>query len=579
MATRRRSAQAAAGRNILIVAALLGLGMPAAGVAAPAAQDLTAILTRGDRGAVGLQGAVVGRLVQGQQRQVVIDWGDGTQDMQSLAGDLEVLFGATHKLVTRKGVDRRATFTITVTALVDGTARDRVVLQSTAKGPPKACLRKGTPVADQLLPAVQTGENELACMVAQLYADVLHREATGSEIKAMVAELGDGSVRLPAVQRLLASPGARQAAVQDLYRRFLHRAPSPAELTAGLALLAGGGTANDLGVTLLGSPEYFTRHDGDAAGFVGGLYQDLLGRSIVPTEPLASALIGLLSQAFVERTGAAGLALFSAEARTRAADQLYRTFLHRPAPFAGGFGPQVGAGDAAIIAVLVASDEYVLRLPAARLVPPFARASESFVRRVYEDLLGRPIDPTGLVVWTGLIDQHLATRTQVGLALATSVEYRARLVGDLYQRYLGRAADPPGLTAFVQQLAAGGTVDQVKASLLGSDEYFAGHGGGTVDGFLAALYQDVLGRAIDPGAQSTLGALIGLLRREDVAAVVLASTEGKTVLLDGLYQALLGRNPSPAELGALLPAVHTGMRDEQVVASIVGSQEYLAQIP
>lgn len=63
------------------------------------------------------------------------------------------------------------------------------------------------------------------------------------------------------------------------------------------------------------------------------------------------------------------------------------------------------------------------------------------------------------------------------------------------------------------------------------------------------------------------------------AAVVLASTEGKTVLLDDLYQALLGRDATPAELGALVPAVRTGTRDEQIVAGIVGSQEYLSKVP
>jgi len=62
-------------------------------------------------------------------------------------------------------------------------------------------------------------------------------------------------------------------------------------------------------------------------------------------------------------------------------------------------------------------------------------------------------------------------------------------------------------------------------------------------------------------------------------AVVLASTEGKTVVLDGYYQALLGSPATPAELGALVPAVRAGLRDEQVIASIVGSQEYLGQIP
>ena len=51
------------------------------------------------------------------------------------------------------------------------------------------------------------------------------------------------------------------------------------------------------------------------------------------------------------------------------------------------------------------------------------------------------------------------------------------------------------------------------------------------------------------------------------------------MLLAGFYQTLLGHSPTSAELGALVPAVRGGMGDEQVLASIVGSAEYLAQIP
>ena len=73
-------------------------------------------------------------------------------------------------------------------------------------------------------------------------------------------------------------------------------------------------------------------------------------------------------------------------------------------------------------------------------------------------------------------------------------EYRTDVVEGLYERYLGRAADPQGLEQDVQALANGVTTDQVKAAILSSQEYLQNHGGGTLDGYFAALYSDVLGR-------------------------------------------------------------------------------------
>jgi hypothetical protein len=53
-------------------------------------------------------------------------------------------------------------------------------------------------------------------------------------------------------------------------------------------------------------------------------------------------------------------------------------------------------------------------------------------------------------------------------------------------------------------LAQGGTQLRLEANIVGSDEYFITRGGGTVNGYLQTLYQDVLNRPIDPiGLQLT----------------------------------------------------------------------------
>src|SRR5205823_1616721 len=106
-------------------------------------------------------------------------------------------------------------------------------------------------------------------------------------------------------------------------------------------------------------------------------------------------------------------------------------------------------------------------------------------------------EPAGLADWAGLLDQGVSTAAIVQ-GIQHSPEYRIRAVDRLYQALLDRGLDPAGQAACLDLLAAGGSLDQIHNIILASPEYLAGHGHGTTDGFLRALYQDALGRGIDP---------------------------------------------------------------------------------
>ena len=69
------------------------------------------------------------------------------------------------------------------------------------------------------------------------------------------------------------------------------------------------------------------------------------------------------------------------------------------------------------------------------------------------------------------------------------------LVDRWYHRYLGRHVDPVGLHDHVQALHRGVPREVVEASILDSKEYYH-RAGCTAEGFVAALYRDVLGRGI-----------------------------------------------------------------------------------
>ena len=95
--------------------------------------------------------------------------------------------------------------------------------------------------------------------------------------------------------------------------------------------------------------------------------------------------------------------------------------------------------------------------------------------------------------------RYLLAATVAGLLFLSTGSARAQsydpaqLVQSWYARYLGRPADPNGLSIWVQQVRAYGPA-QAQAGILGSDEYYARRGY-RPEGFVQGLYADVLGRS------------------------------------------------------------------------------------
>jgi hypothetical protein len=209
--------------------------------------------------------------------------------------------------------------------------------------------------------------------------------------------------------------------------------------------------------------------------------------------------------------------------------------------------------------------------------PTFTSDNQRFVYHLYVDLLARVPDQGGWDSLTTALNGGTLTRTQAAQALLTSAEYRGDLINGAYQSFLKRIADPDGFSAFMSALNGGTTAEQMKAAILGSQEYFALHGSSN-DRFVADMYQDLLGRAADAStAASLLGMLAGGSSRVDVAMAVLTSTDYQATFVNGLYQKLLGRPAGPTELSADVSTLQSGGTDEQVIAGIVSSPEYFAK--
>jgi hypothetical protein len=123
-------------------------------------------------------------------------------------------------------------------------------------------------------------------------------------------------------------------------------------------------------------------------------------------------------------------------------------------------------------------------------------------------------------------------------------------------------------------LGTGGTNEQLQSAITGSPEYFQ-KSGATNDGFLNALYEDTLGRAIDPSGEAEFTqALVAGMSRVQVAAAIFSTTEHQQKLVESYYQSFLRRPADPVGVAAWVNALQSGSSDAQVLAEIVGSEEY-----
>jgi hypothetical protein len=205
-------------------------------------------------------------------------------------------------------------------------------------------------------------------------------------------------------------------------------------------------------------------------------------------------------------------------------------------------------------------------------IPLTGTANSLYIASAYGLLLNRAPDPTASF-WVNGLNSGAFTPTTAVLGIEGSSEYLTDQVVALYAHYLKRAPDPTGEQFWVNSLQTGGTLEQVAEGLVSSAEYFQDHGS-TNQGYVLGLYQDVLNRTPTPAeVNGWVTQLNSGTSRNAVATAFLTSTEYRTDLIDSYYATFLERQPDPMGLATWLGAFQSGSTDQQVLASIFGSAE------
>ena len=204
-------------------------------------------------------------------------------------------------------------------------------------------------------------------------------------------------------------------------------------------------------------------------------------------------------------------------------------------------------------------------------------ANQLFVQRAEHDLLGRAPSAVELSTFAGLLDSHALSTDRVAAAIEDSDEFRVIETTAEYRDLLGRGPNAAELAGGQGFLGGGGTVEQLQATLAGGAEYFL-KGGNTNDGFITAIYSDLLNRSANRIERASAeSALSAGETRTSFATGILSGVEYDRDLVSSIYGRFLHRSPTITERDIATNELQSQARDEQINAQVIGKSEYFNQ--
>jgi len=196
----------------------------------------------------------------------------------------------------------------------------------------------------------------------------------------------------------------------------------------------------------------------------------------------------------------------------------------------------------------------------------------AFLQQVYTDLLHRGVDPSAQTTWVALLNAGVPRATVVyDIETNPSAEYQTDLVNQAYESLLHRPADPSGLQTGLAVVSTLGLQAEY-ALIAGSPEYRQNRGGGTINGWLNAVYQDALHRAVEPAAQSAFSQELssGAKSFQQVADIIFTSPEYYQDLVASYYTFSYTAYAREPDQAFWVSQLQSGQSPQQIVAGIFG---------
>jgi hypothetical protein len=198
----------------------------------------------------------------------------------------------------------------------------------------------------------------------------------------------------------------------------------------------------------------------------------------------------------------------------------------------------------------------------------------TFVAAAFEQVLVREVDTVSLTAFSTSLQNGAISRNAFTETLTHSVEYFSSVISSDYSHYLGRAPDAAGVAFWNGLMQQGMTDEQLEAQLIGTPEYF-NHAGGSNQAWVNRMYFDLLGRSPDlQGEAAWVNALGAGMPRSLAAYGFASSAEHEAIIVRNDYEVFLGRPASDGEVGGWVQGFGEGLRNEDIIAGFVGSDEF-----
>ena len=206
-----------------------------------------------------------------------------------------------------------------------------------------------------------------------------------------------------------------------------------------------------------------------------------------------------------------------------------------------------------------------------------------FVKQQYRDFLNREAETGGLQYWVNIINSGAMTRAQVIDSFFWSEEFGGRIapIVRLYFAYFLRIPDYGGLMYWIDQFSNGQSLGAISDAFAASSEFQQTYGSLSKEAFVNLVYQNILGRAPDPGGYAFwLGELnSGRRTRGQVMIGFSESAEYKgltshEVYVTMMYVGMLRRSPEQEGFNFWVDYLDSGNSGLALIDGFLYSQEY-----